>query len=147
MSSRLTVIFYIILCLQVGVMLVVLPWVHVFGISDWGDNYLLLYASQKIGSQGLQRVVASGWVRGAVTGLGLINLAMAFWEMAHFRQTVRDLEAHERKARGEAPVTTTTANAVEEAPAAAHTQSDASRTADADYLPDNERRDDPRDHS
>jgi hypothetical protein len=142
MSSRLTVIFYIILCLQVGVMLVVLPWVHVFGISDWGDNYLLHYASQKIGSQGLQRVVASGWVRGAVTGLGLLNLAMAFWEMAHFRQTVRDLEAHERKLRADAP------SALDQTPAPeAHTHSDAPRTPDAHHLPDYERRDDPRDHS
>ena len=30
-------------------------------------------------------------MRGAVTGLGLLNLAMAFWEMFHFPDTVRRL--------------------------------------------------------
>jgi hypothetical protein len=98
MSSRLTVIFYIILCLEVGLALTFLPWIHVlpflptFGLSDWGDNYFLLYASHKTGLQGLQTAVSSGWVRGAVTGLGLLNLTMAFWEMAHFSQIVRALQ-------------------------------------------------------
>ena len=92
MAAKLSVIFYIILCLEVGVVLTLLPWYSPFGLSDWGNNYFLLYASHKTGIVGLQRVVASGWVRGAVTGLGLLNLAMAFWEMFHFRQTVRRLQ-------------------------------------------------------
>ncbi|HEX8098191.1 MAG TPA: hypothetical protein VF507_09150, partial [Pyrinomonadaceae bacterium] len=48
----------------------------------------------KTGLQGLQVAVASGWVRGGVTGLGVLNLAMAFWEALHFRQTVRALQGH-----------------------------------------------------
>jgi hypothetical protein len=44
--------------------------------------------------QGLQQTVASGWVRGAVTGLGLVNFALAFWEIANFRRTVRALDGH-----------------------------------------------------
>jgi hypothetical protein len=98
-SAKLTVIFYIILCLEVGAALTLLPWIHVisflptFGLGDWGENYFLLYAAQKMGLQGLRPIIASGWVRGAVTGLGLLNLGIAFWEMAHFRQTVRALHA------------------------------------------------------
>lgn len=98
MSARLTVIFYIVLCLEVGIVLTFLPWIHVLpflpslGMGDWGDNFFLLYASQKMGLQGLQPVIASGWVRGAVSGLGLLNLFIAFWEMTHFRQTVRALQ-------------------------------------------------------
>ena len=92
MASRLTVIFFIILCLEAGLVLTVAPWVQWFGMGDWGDNYFLVYAAHKTGIVGLQGVVASGWVRGAVTGLGLLNLAMAFWEMFHFRQTVRRLQ-------------------------------------------------------
>ena len=93
MSARLTVIFYIILCLEVGLVLTLLPWIpHGFlGLSDWGDNYFLLYAAQKAGV-GLQRVISSGWVRGAVTGLGILNLGMAFWEIAHFKQVVQALQ-------------------------------------------------------
>jgi hypothetical protein len=100
MASRLSVIFYILLCLEVGVVLTVLPWYHPFGLSDWADNYFLLYAAQKTGMRGLQHAVSSGWFRGAVSGLGIINLAMAVWEMLHFNQTVRALEGSaEPKAR------------------------------------------------
>jgi hypothetical protein len=94
MSSRLTVIFYIILCLEAGIVLTFLPWVHPFGLSDWGDNFFLVYAAQKMGLQGLQDTVASGWVRGAVSGLGLVNFVLAFWEIAHFRRTVHKLDGH-----------------------------------------------------
>jgi hypothetical protein len=93
MSAKLSVIFYIILCLEIGLVLTLLPWwSHPFGLSDWGDNFFLVYAAHKTGLQGLQMAVSSGWVRGAVTGLGVLNLCIAFWEMAHFRQTVRALQ-------------------------------------------------------
>ena len=92
MSARLTVIFYIVLCLEAGLVLTFLPWLSPFGLSDWGDNFFLVYLAQKSGMPALQAAVASGWVRGAVTGLGLLNLGMAFWEMLNFRRTVRQLE-------------------------------------------------------
>ena len=31
-------------------------------------------------------------MRGAVSGIGLLNLAMAFWEIFHFNETVRKLQ-------------------------------------------------------
>jgi hypothetical protein len=94
MSSRLSVIFYIILCLEIGIVLTILPWVpHGWlGLSDWGNNYFLLLASHKAG-YGVQRFVASGWVRGAVSGIGILNLGMGVWELINFRQTVRALDA------------------------------------------------------
>jgi hypothetical protein len=94
MSSRLTVIFYIILCLEIGIVLTVLPWVPHgwFGLSDWGNNYFLIVASRKVGL-GVQRVVASGWMRGAVSGIGILNLGMGLWEVINFRRTVRALDA------------------------------------------------------
>lgn len=91
MSAKLTVIFYIVLCLEAGIVLTFLPWTAPFGLSDWGDNFFLVYVAQKTGAQALQHAVSSGWVRGAVTGLGLLNLCLAFWEMFNFRQTVRTL--------------------------------------------------------
>jgi len=93
-SSRLSVIFYIILCLEIGIVLTALPWVpHGWlGLSDWGNNYFLLLAAHKAG-YGVQRFVASGWVRGAVSGLGLLNIGMAVWEIINFRQTVRALDS------------------------------------------------------
>lgn len=94
MSSRLSVIFYIILCFEIGLVLAVLPWVPHgwWGLSDWGNNYFLLLASRKVGF-GIQRVIASGWVRGAVTGVGILNLGMGVWELFNFRSTVRALDA------------------------------------------------------
>lgn len=91
MSARLTVIFYILLCLEAGVVLTFLPWAAPFGLSDWGDNFFLVLLVQKTGSHALQHAIASGWVRGAVTGLGLLNLGLAFWEIFNFRETVAAL--------------------------------------------------------
>ncbi|HEY0544205.1 MAG TPA: hypothetical protein VGC91_02320 [Pyrinomonadaceae bacterium] len=123
MSSKLTVLFYIFLCLEVGVMLTLLPWIPqgTLGLSDWGNNYFLVYAAHKTGLHGLQQAVASGWVRGAVTGLGLLNLLIAFWEIGHFRQTVRALQGQSSNS----PPT--------------GTSKDAARPASADHLPDNQR--------
>src|SRR4029453_17245625 len=94
MSAKLSVIFYIILCLEIGIFLTVLPWwpQGMWGISDWGNNYFLLYAARQTGIQGLQAVIASGWVRGAVSGVGLLNLGIAFWEIFNFKNTVRVLQ-------------------------------------------------------
>jgi len=96
MSSRLSVIFYIILCLEIGIVLTVLPWVpHGWlGLSDWSNNYFLLLAAHKAG-YGIQRWVASGWVRGAVSGIGILNLGMGIWELINFRHTVRTLDAEQ----------------------------------------------------
>jgi hypothetical protein len=128
MSARLTVIFYIILCIEVGIVLTFLPWIHVMpflpslGLGDWGDNYFLLYAAQKTGLQGLRPIIASGWVRGAVSGVGVLNLVIACWEITHFRQTVRALQTGTI--------------------APPSTEKDGAQKSTADSIPDNERRDD-----
>ena len=86
MVERLTVIFFIILCLLLGFYLVLSPWDTLFG--NWSENYLLAFVSDKTGLPALQRTVSSNWFRGAVTGLGVVNLLIAFWEAAHFKQSV-----------------------------------------------------------
>ena len=111
MSAKLSVIFYIILCLEIGIALTVAPWwpQGMWGFGDWGNNYFLLYAAQKTGIHGLQAVVASGWVRGAVSGIGLLNLGIAIWEIFHFRQTVTALQnqiAPPREPDAPSPATT-----------------------------------------
>lgn len=97
MVARLTVIFFIILCLLAGFVLVVFPWISVGRVGDWGDNQLLIFVSQKLDLQSLQKFVASGWVRGAVTGLGVVNLIIGFWEIANFKQSVERLEGKARE--------------------------------------------------
>src|SRR5467141_49936 len=94
MSAKLSVIFYIILCLEIGLVLTLMPWIPqgFFGLSDWGNNYFLLLAARKTGFYGLQTIIASDWVRGAVTGVGVLNLGIAFWEIFHFKRTVSSLQ-------------------------------------------------------
>lgn len=96
MIAKLTVIFFILLCLLIGSYLILLPWVSFGMIGDWGDNFLLAFVSEKANLPVLQRTVASGWVRGAVTGLGILNLVIAFWEIAHFNQSVQMLEGKDK---------------------------------------------------
>lgn len=121
MSAKLSVIFYIVLCLEIGLVLTLMPWIPqgFFGLSDWGNNYFLLYAAHKTGSYALQTIVASGWARGAVTGIGVLNLGIAFWEMFHFKQTVSALQREATPARR-----------------------DAAQPAQTDYLSNHERRHD-----
>ena len=94
MVERLTVVFFIILCFLLGFYLILAPWDALFG--PWADNYLLAFVADKTGAPMLQRAVESTWFRGAVTGLGVLNLLIAFWEIAHFKQSVRMLEGDAR---------------------------------------------------
>ena len=136
MASRLTVIFYILLCLEAGVFLTLLPWWQPWGMGDWGDNFFLVMVAQKTGLYGLQRAVASGWVRGAVTGVGLLNLAMAFWEIFHFNDTVRRLQGADA-AQSQAALQTPTTN-----PLPTASEPDAANAPTADHLSHHGRRDD-----
>ncbi|MDQ4123725.1 MAG: hypothetical protein M3209_19985 [Acidobacteriota bacterium] len=93
MTAKIIVIIFISLCLEVGVLLTLLPWVSPrLGFVDWGDNYLLVYLANQTNLPILRTAVASGWVRGAVTAVGLLNIAIAFWEIAHFSSAVRAIE-------------------------------------------------------
>ena len=140
MASRLTVIFYILLCLEAGVFLTLLPWWQPLGMGDWGDNFFLVMVAQKTGLYGLQRAVASGWVRGAVTGVGLLNLAMAFWEIFHFGDTVRRLQGADA-AQSQAAALKPQALAAA-APVPVATEPDAANVPTADHLSHHGRRDD-----
>jgi len=57
MVEKLTVIFFIILCLLLGFYLILSPWDTLFG--NWGENYLLVFVSDRAGFPILQKTVAS----------------------------------------------------------------------------------------
>ena len=90
-----------------------------WGISDWGNNYFLLYAARKTGMHSLQAVVASGWVRGAVSGVGLLNLGIAFWEIFNFKRTVAALQSQTSSVK--------------------RSEDDVAQPSTSDHLSDNER--------
>ncbi len=98
MVERLTVIFFIVLCILLGLYLILSPWDALFG--PWGENYLLVFLADKAGAPALQTTVASTWFRGAVTALGVLNLIIAIWEIAHFNQSVRMLQGDDRRGQG-----------------------------------------------
>ena len=68
-------ILYIAYSLEVGSFLVILPWLQI-----WEENYLLfLYP-------GLRPFVTSSFLKGAVLGLGIVNLLIGLHEIVHFRK-------------------------------------------------------------
>jgi hypothetical protein len=95
MIEKLTVFFFIILCFLLGTYLILAPWDMLFG--NWSDNYFLALIADASGVPAVQRTISSNWFRGAVTGLGVANIVIAFWEAFHFKETVAMLQAVQPK--------------------------------------------------
>src|SRR5215469_13425336 len=89
MSARLTVLFFILICFEIGFLLIYLPW-H----RSWGENHLLILAADRFHWPSLIRLMTSGYIRGAVTGLGFLNLMLGGWEIFNFKRTVRAFQTH-----------------------------------------------------
>ena len=86
MSVKLTILFFILICFEIGLLLVVLPWVP---YPSWNENYLLMLAADKMHWPWLAVAMKSGYARGAVTGLGFLNITLGVWEIIYFRKTAR----------------------------------------------------------
>jgi len=72
---RLGVLSFVFLCATLGVMLMIIPW-----RPEWSSNSLLFQYPA------IRELVTSGFVRGVVTGLGLLNVWMGFWEAIQYRE-------------------------------------------------------------
>jgi hypothetical protein len=94
MVAKLTVILFVLVCLMVGSLLILLPWTNLGIPGDWTDNFFLIWVIDKTGWEAIKTVVSSGWFRGAITGLGVFNLCLAFWEIATFSESVNLLEGN-----------------------------------------------------
>lgn len=66
-------LLYVAYFLEVGLLLVLVPW-----SAFWGRNY---FAGT---SPILQDLLRNNFVRGAVSGLGVVNLLMGFRDLADF---------------------------------------------------------------
>jgi hypothetical protein len=86
MSVKLTIVFFILICFEIGILLVILPWVP---SPSWNENYLLVVAADKMHWPWLALAMKSGYARGAVTGLGLLNILLGVWEIINFKNTAR----------------------------------------------------------
>jgi hypothetical protein len=81
MLKRLLLVAYFI---EVGLLLVLVPW-----SSFWERNYFLTALPA------LQDVVRNNYLRGAVSGLGVVNLLMGFNELASVLLARRRMETME----------------------------------------------------
>ena len=73
--QRLSLVVLVIFCLYLGLLLAVLPWLT----QMWDRNELLLQFPT------LHSILIKGWVRGLVSGLGLLDLWIGISELIHYR--------------------------------------------------------------
>ncbi len=64
------VVFYI----ELGMLLAILPWMRI-----WTDNGLVT------GYPHLRSLLQQNFIRGIVTGVGLIDIWIGVWEAVHYR--------------------------------------------------------------
>ena len=89
MSVKLTIVFFILICFEIGLLLVILPWVP---FPSWNENYLLVVAADKMHWPSLALAMKSGYAKGAVTGLGLLNILLGVWEIVNFKKTAHTFQ-------------------------------------------------------
>jgi hypothetical protein len=75
-AQRVWLIIFVVFSVELGMLLAVLPWTRV-----WTENSLL-YAYP-----GVRAVLQQSFVRGLVTGLGLIDIWIGIWEAVHYRES------------------------------------------------------------
>ncbi len=73
--QRVFVIVYVLFCIELGLVLVALPWMAGY----WFSGGLLEQWPA------LQSMLQSGFVRGAVSGLGLLDIWLGIMEAVRYR--------------------------------------------------------------
>ena len=75
---RVWLVVFVLFCLEVGILLTVLPWTRL-----WSDNTLLA------GFPAMKEFFSSNFVRGLVSGLGLVDIWMGVAEAVTYRENAR----------------------------------------------------------
>jgi hypothetical protein len=73
---RTKLVIFVGFCVELGMIMAVLPWTQL-----WTDNNLLL------AYPGLHALVRQNFVRGIISGIGLIDIWMGIWEAAKYKET------------------------------------------------------------
>ncbi len=71
-------VLYAFFCLEIGVLLILLPWLDI-----WSANYFSRLSSR------WPEVWMSPYLRGAVSGLGVVDIAISFIEVFRLRRFAR----------------------------------------------------------
>lgn len=73
--QRLKLVILVMFCVELGMFLVVLPWIPVWQHNSLTANHPLLHGA-----------VQHFFTRGAVTGLGLIDIWVGIWSAVQYRE-------------------------------------------------------------
>jgi len=76
--NRLLAVAFILFCFEIGLFLVFVPWSQL-----WEHNVLLAYSLY------LRGLLLNNFVRGAVSGLGVVDLALGFSELGRFWKSLK----------------------------------------------------------
>ena len=74
-TEKLAAVLYCVFCFEVGIFLIVYPW-----MGAWGRNYLFQTFPE------WTPFLLSQQFRGAITGVGILNLFIAFGEVLRLRR-------------------------------------------------------------
>jgi hypothetical protein len=76
--NRLLAVAFILFCFEIGLFLVFVPWSQL-----WEHNVLLTYSLH------LRGVVLNNFFRGAVSGLGVVDLVLGLSELGRFWRSLK----------------------------------------------------------
>lgn len=72
------IVIYVVFCIWIGIVVAALPWFN--GGRAWTDNaFAMAYP-------GLRAILQMNFVRGLVTGVGLMNIWLGVWEAVHYQE-------------------------------------------------------------
>ncbi len=74
--QRMSLVVLVLFCFYIGALLAVLPWSPRY----WNQNgWMLAHPS-------LESILNTGWVRGIVSGIGLLDVWIGVSELLHYRE-------------------------------------------------------------
>ena len=74
---RISLVIFVIFCIELGMLLAVLPWTPVWINNGFVANHPLL-----------KSMLQQNFVRGLVTGFGLVDIWIGIWEAVHYKDPV-----------------------------------------------------------
>ena len=75
---RIILVLFVMFCLQMGIMLLFLPWTPPWSNNSWLAQHWTI-----------RSIVTNYFVRGLVSGLGLVDIFIGVWEAVNYREPKR----------------------------------------------------------
>jgi hypothetical protein len=72
------IVIYVVFCIWIGIVVAALPWFN--DGRAWTDNAFAMAYPE------LRAILKMNFVRGVVTGVGLMNIWLGVWEAVHYRE-------------------------------------------------------------